>query len=257
MNNDVLSNLIITKVCSANRINSAANIITRRRSRERWAIAVKNTGYTEYICKGEKILSGPGHIVILSEGADYTWKSFGGECLIIDFDASSAPGEIFSFKVKDNTNLTNLFYKIEHEKLVSGPLCDLKNIKTLYEMIIILLESQKEKYSLSSKENIVGPIIEYIAKNYNNPNLTNEMLSRISGTSTVYFRKIFTEVYKCAPMEYVHKLRMNKAVEMLGSDYNSISAIAESVGYNSIYHFSKMFKRYYGVSPSNYKRQKQ
>jgi AraC-like DNA-binding protein len=39
---------------------------------------------------------------------------------------------------------------------------------------------------------------------------------------------------------------------MLKNDYNSVSQIAENVGYNSIYHFSKMFKAYTGISPKEY-----
>lgn len=253
MDNNILSTLIITKVCGANRITSVPNIIIRCRSRERWAIAIKISGHTEYNCRGRIIPSGGSNVVVLSKGAEYSWKSGGGECLIVDFDADSAPGEVFSFRVKHCTELISLFYKIEREKLVSEPFCDMKNIETLYRMLILIFETQKEKCGLTSKGNIVRPAIEFIANNYGDPMLSNARLSGIAGISTVYFRKIFTEVYKCPPMDYVHKIRMNKTVEMLRSDYISVGAIAESVGYNSIYHFSKMFKKYYGVSPSKYK----
>ena len=53
-------------------------------------------------------------------------------------------------------------------------------------------------------------------------------------------------------MEYVHRLRLKKAKEMLAGDYSSIEEIAKGVGYSSIYHFSKMFKKYYGASPTKY-----
>ena len=53
-------------------------------------------------------------------------------------------------------------------------------------------------------------------------------------------------------MEYLHMLRMKKAAEMLKTDYDSIDSISISVGYNSIYHFSKMFKKHFGISPSKY-----
>ncbi|MBQ2704787.1 MAG: helix-turn-helix transcriptional regulator, partial [Clostridia bacterium] len=39
---------------------------------------------------------------------------------------------------------------------------------------------------------------------------------------------------------------------ILHSDYESVEQVAFSVGYNSIYHFSKMFKLYTGKSPSEY-----
>ena len=43
-----------------------------------------------------------------------------------------------------------------------------------------------------------------------------------------------------------------KATEMLQSDYGSITNVAQSLGYLTIYDFSRTFKKYIGVSPSNY-----
>ena len=50
----------------------------------------------------------------------------------------------------------------------------------------------------------------------------------------------------------LHSLRMQRAKDILSSDYDSIAQVAESVGYSSVYHFSKMFRTYTGMSPSQY-----
>ena len=46
-----------------------------------------------------------------------------------------------------------------------------------------------------------------------------------------------------------------KAKAILRSDFETIEQVALSVGYNSIYHFSKMFKVYSGISPLEYSKQ--
>ena len=46
---------------------------------------------------------------------------------------------------------------------------------------------------------------------------------------------------------------MEKAIEMLDSDYGTITNLAESLGYQNVYHFSSAFKKYYGLSPLQYK----
>lgn len=51
--------------------------------------------------------------------------------------------------------------------------------------------------------------------------------------------------------EYLHKLRIKKAKEILRSDYESISDIASSLGYADVYDFSRTFKKV-GLSPSQY-----
>jgi YesN/AraC family two-component response regulator len=58
-----------------------------------------------------------------------------------------------------------------------------------------------------------------------------------------------------SPISYVYELRIKKAKEMLKSDYSSIADIAQSLGYLSIYDFSKAFKKYTGVSPLKYAKQ--
>ena len=247
-----LSEIVITKIRGANHINATPNIYTFRQNRDCWAIALKITGSTEYLCEDEKVISDRSNIVILPKGSSYRWKSYGGECLIVDFDADMIFDKLYSFNVKDCFKLINRFQQIENNRITADPLGSMKNIGILYEMLIYLLQTQRQAYYPSKKYDLISPAIEYISKNYNTPSLNNSILSKIAGISETYFRKIFTEIYGCPPMEYINRLRMSKAGEMLKSDYNSIESIARSVGYNSVYHFSKMFKRHYGISPSNY-----
>ena len=95
-------------------------------------------------------------------------------------------------------------------------------------------------------------IIVYISENYFDGNITNTSLAELCGISTVYFRKTFKSVYGISPIKYLHDFRIKKAKAILLSDYESIEQVALSVGYNSIYHFSKMFKTYTGTNPSEY-----
>ena len=82
--------------------------------------------------------------------------------------------------------------------------------------------------------------------------MTNDQLAALTGLSTVYFRKLFVRVTGVSPMTYARKLRISKAKEMLKSDYGTLSDIAQSLGYSSLYDFSRDFKTHVGVSPSKY-----
>lgn len=88
-------------------------------------------------------------------------------------------------------------------------------------------------------------------KNYNRE-LSNDALAEISGCSTVYFRKLFTEVYGSSPISYLHTLRTEKAKELLCSNCGSVGAVALAVGYKNIYDFSRAFKRRTGMSPTEF-----
>ena len=55
-----------------------------------------------------------------------------------------------------------------------------------------------------------------------------------------------------SPTAYVHKLRIEKAKEMLKSDYGNLSDVAVSLGYLNLYDFSRDFKKHTEVPPSKY-----
>ncbi len=54
-----------------------------------------------------------------------------------------------------------------------------------------------------------------------------------------------------APIRYLINIRLEKAKELLEGGYEgSIQEVAAQVGYDDAYHFSKLFKKRYGISPS-------
>jgi AraC-like DNA-binding protein len=67
-----------------------------------------------------------------------------------------------------------------------------------------------------------------------------------------YFTALFTRKLGLSPKEYLTDIRMKQAAMLLLQyDYN-ITVTALSVGYSDVYNFSKMFKKYYLMSPKEY-----
>ena len=72
--------------------------------------------------------------------------------------------------------------------------------------------------------------------------------------SSYYISKLFKNETGDTPINYLIRLRMKKAGELLEEDPTlSIQTVAAAVGYEDAYHFSKLFKKYYGLSPLYYK----
>jgi len=55
------------------------------------------------------------------------------------------------------------------------------------------------------------------------------------------------------PAEYISKVKMNKAKELLLGTSASITEIAYSLGYPNLFSFTRAFKKYYSISPSAYR----
>lgn len=247
-------NLSVTHILSANRlVKSPVGIITHRKNREQWAFVLKNKGKTVYKVGNKEIVSDSCHPVILPKGCSYSWRcTESGECLIIEFDAYEQAEDIFSFPIADASQIINLFSKIERKLSLKQNSCQLECKAFLYQILALTVKAQNTRYIPSSRQKILKPALNYLANYYYDSEITNDFLASLCGISTVYFRKIFQSVYGISPIKYLQNLRIKKAKDILQSDFNSIGQVAESVGFNSIYHFSKVFRQATNQSPTQY-----
>ena len=146
-----------------------------------------------------------------------------------------------------------MFKDLEHVIFQKKSQYVLESLQISYLIILKALKTERNNsnYVPNSKKAILAPAVKYIYSNLSS-HIKNDYLASLCQISTVYFRKLFFEVYNVSPINYIHKLKIEKAIEILKSDYTSITDIAISLGYNNVYEFSKDFKKHTGVSPSNY-----
>jgi AraC-like DNA-binding protein len=72
--------------------------------------------------------------------------------------------------------------------------------------------------------------------------------------STDHFSRLFKEQAKLSFRDYAFQSRMNAAKSLLEATSHSIGRIAEILGYNDVYLFSRQFKNECGISPSEYRK---
>ncbi len=70
-----------------------------------------------------------------------------------------------------------------------------------------------------------------------------------------FFKRV-KELTGMTPNEYIRNARMAKAVELLADEHMTIAEVAFMVGFEDQYYFSKAFKQYYGMPPSQYRKGK-
>lgn len=78
-------------------------------------------------------------------------------------------------------------------------------------------------------------------------------LLKQAGLSASRLRVLFKQATGLSPKQYQLALRMERAARLLSDGALPVGMIAEQTGYDSIYHFSRQFKRMLGVSPSQYR----
>lgn len=97
-------------------------------------------------------------------------------------------------------------------------------------------------------------LLEYIDEHYSEP-LSLSSLSRHFHFNPSYLSSYFSAHNDEGFSEYLNKIRIAKAAELLRADEMAISEISARVGYSDHSYFTKVFKKQTGMSPSQYRRQ--
>ncbi len=110
----------------------------------------------------------------------------------------------------------------------------------------------KEQHITTGREERIIDIISYIQKNY--VDVTLETLSEYFHLSKPYLSKYIKERAGMTFQEVVKEERMKKARTLLKETTSTVETIAANVGYENVEHFNRLFKRSYGVTPVQYRK---
>ena len=104
----------------------------------------------------------------------------------------------------------------------------------------------------SSAEKRIEPAVEYIHHYYCDRDFSYECLPALCGLKYSYFFRLFVKRFGISPSQYVKKMKIEKACQLLWINKFSVTQIAEMLGYSDVYYFSRQFKDQMGVAPSHY-----
>jgi len=109
--------------------------------------------------------------------------------------------------------------------------------------------------SQSHLQESIKRAMEYINGNYYKPNLSLSEVSEAVNLSPYYFSHQFKNELDTTFIDYLAKVRIEAAVELLKDLRLSIAQVSFAVGYQDPNYFSKVFKKYVGISPVEFREQ--
>ena len=104
----------------------------------------------------------------------------------------------------------------------------------------------------SDNDILMKRIMKVINDNLDNTDLKVEMLSMEIGLSRVQLHRRMKEMTGISTGEFIRNIRLKKAAELLSEKKVNVSQVAYMVGFGSLTHFSTAFRKFYGVSPTEY-----
>lgn len=248
-------------------------------------LAIFREGTADFIVDGMTYSVGPGDVLILNPGTYHRCIPTGERPALheyylaftdvnfIDCDRNQMPlfsGDTCISGMPDTTQkqLYSLCDQIAQENKVftAGRYFMLKSCLIQVLCLISRFQQQeKEKHlkaeaqqlcefkTVNNRKYIVDKIKKYMEEHYREK-ISLDQIATNMYLSPFYISKLFKSETGDTPINYLINLRMAKAKELLDtSPHVSIQAVAFAVGYEDAYHFSKLFKKYYGLSPMHYK----
>lgn len=117
--------------------------------------------------------------------------------------------------------------------------------------LFALLSKREDSHS-----NYIKQALDYIHSEYMN-GITVEEIARKVNLERTYFSVLFKKKTGISPKQYLLHHRMSVAASLIVNNNASVSVAAFSTGYNEVSTFSHMFKRHFGVSPTDFKRERE
>ena len=109
---------------------------------------------------------------------------------------------------------------------------------------------EDEKYN--GNNILIIKAISYISENFNT-DISLDSIADMVFISPHYFSELFKKTIGIGFNEYIKKMRMEKASELLSQPEFKVKEISSMVGYNDVSYFIRVFNKHYNMSPSIYR----
>lgn len=122
-----------------------------------------------------------------------------------------------------------------------------------YELLLSASSSLGGISGSDSAKSKLEPIVKLIGERYTE-DLSLELLSKTAGYNPTYTEKLFRLVYHTTPINYLIQVRIANAKRLLSSDLSlTVKQVGEKCGFNDNSYFGKVFKKFTGVTPREYR----
>lgn len=138
-------------------------------------------------------------------------------------------------------------------KQIPKTISTFESTKEYLNCLFLFALEQRDKVSNNRYGTVIQDAKKYIAENFSSSELSLNMISTHIGISPSYFSSIFKQETGQSFVEYLTKVRIDKACELLKCTTLRTAEIGERVGYNDSHYFSSTFKKVTGSSPKEFK----
>lgn len=185
---------------------------------------------------------------------EYVWIEFDGLRAkeTVELSGLCVNSPVYKAKYKDvaQTMKDEMLYIINHKD--DSPFHLIGHLYLFIDSFVKSSTITQISKSNNLRDFYIKEALSFIEQNFQN-DITVEEVAACCGLNRSYFGKIFHEVLGKSPQEFLISYRMTKATELLKLTSLSIAEVGSAVGYSNQLHFSRAFKKIYGISPRQWR----
>ena len=233
------------------------NTVIRKKGRKDYHILLIDSGECELLHNDKLYILSRGNLAIyapneeqkysFSSGCSSLWCHFSGNLVEELFNSSNLSSGVYFLNpnkeiFESYSTLIQRFHLSDKQLLANASLLEL-----IYHISNASTASEQNRNS-----DIITQTLTYININYNKQ-LTLDELAKKAGYSKSRFSHLFLEIVGMSPIKYQNDIRLKNSCELLHSTKLTIAEIAQSCGFNDPLYFSRIFKKKYKISPTQYR----
>lgn len=252
-------------------------------------IAYVMKGVCSHQFRGKSLTVGKGDIFIIPPGIEHSLNAFEGkefEIVLVDFMPFLVHDELQSFSdsitwyMRNHEHVDNssewlqpwLHISKDKQLLVEQLLLDIQDefehrdqgyefstrINLVKLLILIDRESRKSIKRPASnpvrlQERPFGCVIQYICDNFGQ-DIPLEKAAELASMTPAYFSHAFKKETGQSFVEFVHEVRIERAMELIRQGVHTMTQVCFQVGFRHLSHFIRTFKKRTGLTPTEYKK---
>ena len=197
------------------------------------------------------------NLVLLPQFLENCLRSARREKYIRPFTSRWADACLITPERKEGHMILDTMYQLYHTENIhfAYELFQLEKIIAIWRNLLSILPDQGYLEG-DSRKNLriqrMRTMLGFIRQNFAQPITVDNIAASAHIAKSECFR-CFAELSKTTPVEYVAKIRLMHAAQMLITTDNSVSEICFAAGFNNTSYFSKCFSKEYGMTPKKYR----
>lgn len=230
--------------------------------------SIRQDYYLFFLWEGEYQVQAPiqgtlkaGSLIIYDAEKPFSYSSQGNVThFFAHFTGSCVPQLLRQCNLRVNTiytipnseQLPLKFQSLFQAFLFRDEMFDLDLAQKLTSLLVAIGRSITTEHANPPARRRLEKSLQYIHEHFTK-DISVETLAELEYLSVSRYRELFTSSMKQSPYNYIIKLRMNTACELLGTTQLSILQVAQAVGYSDQRYFARLFQKNFGMTPSAYR----